>query len=113
MPNGLNLAALYNRVAVNVQDTDNTGTPAFVYWQKAWIVGWINDTVHEVCAEVQLLKQFVAFGQNPAPVLPSNPTAEYVPTYTGTGGPTAPDPENLDQILFLQAGQQKLTQVSV
>lgn len=113
MSTGLTLKQLYNRVATNLQDT------SFTYWPKGGsdaapgIIEWINDGMREVCADCQLLKQYVTFGPNPVPVLSSNATAEYVPTLqAGVASPTTPDSSNLDQIIFLQAGNIMLEQVS-
>jgi hypothetical protein len=80
-------------------DVDASGAPAFVYWQKAWIVNWINDAIINVVRAVPQ-KRYVTFNANPSPIIASNPTAEYVPaTY-----------ETLDVIDFVQAGTLTLFQ---
>ena len=111
---GLTLSDLKTRVAVNLQDVDTSGVPAYTMWKEAWIANWVNDAVAEVCAEVQAIKQYLTFGANPVPVITAASTAEYVPV-PSTGGidtPVTPDYQNLDRIVFLQAGTNILDQIT-
>jgi hypothetical protein len=112
---GLTLSDLKTRVAVNLQDVDTSGVPTYTMWKETWIANWVNDAIAEVCSEVQLLKQYTTFGANPVPVITSNATAEYVPVPSASGidSPITPDYQNMDQIVFLQAGINILDQITV
>lgn len=113
----MTLDQICNRVAVNTQDVtaDNSVppvvTPVFRYWSHASIVDWVNDGNDEVCAEVQLIQQYITFALNPSPIIAGNATAEWVPSPV-RGVPIAPTPGNLDQLVMLQCDNVLLEQWS-